>query len=78
MRDYAGSRLPNPWAVPVVTVPVAAGLLGMSRTAAYRAVDSGELPSIRLDGALRVPVARLYALLGLPVPPRPSSPVIDR
>lgn len=61
----------------MVTIPVAAQLLGMSRTGAYRAARAGELPTIRLDGGRRVPVAALYTLLGLPVPPRPSRPVID-
>jgi len=73
-------RLPDPWTVTVVSVPVAGELLGMSRAAAFRAAGKGELPTIRLDGGLRVPVARLYVLLGLPVPPRPPAgrPVIDR
>lgn len=64
----------------VVTVPIAAELLGMSRTAGYRAASTGDLPTITLDGALRVPVAKLYTMLGLPVPPRPPTgrPVIDR
>lgn len=70
--------LPNPWVVTVVTVPVAAQLLGMSDRAAYRACKSGELPSIKLSGAIRVPVARLYDLLGMPIPRRPASPIIDR
>lgn len=76
MRDV--TRLPDPWAVPIVTVDVAADLLGMSRTAAYRAAQSGELPTIRLDGGYRVPVAALYLLFALPVPPRPRAPVVDR
>lgn len=72
------ARLPNPWTVPVVTVPVAGQLLGMTERRAYRAASAGELPTIRLDGGLRVPVAALYALLCLPLPNRPASPVVDR
>lgn len=74
------NNLPSPWAVPVVTVPVAGQLLGMSATAAYTAAKRGDLPVIRLSGVQYVPVAKLYALLGLPVPPRPvdGRPVIDR
>lgn len=73
-------RMPDPWTVTVVTVPIAGQLLGMSQAAAYRAAARGDLPTIKLDGGLRVPVALLYGLLGLPVPPRPPAgrPVIDR
>lgn len=68
--------LPNPYAVPVVTVEVAGQLVGMSRRSAYRAVEAGELPTIRLGGRLHVPVAALYALLALPTPARPVRPTI--
>lgn len=71
------TRLPDPWTVPVVTVDVAAQLLGMSRSAAYRAARAGELPVIRLDGGYRVPVAALYGMLALPVPARPRPPIVD-
>jgi len=73
------SRLPNPYAVPVVSVEVAGQLLGMSRRSAYRAVVRGELPAITLDGGLRVPVGALYVLLCLPLPAPAGQvrPVID-
>jgi hypothetical protein len=71
-------RLPNPYAVPVVTVEVAGQLLGMSRATAYRAADTGDLPTITFNGSLRVPVAALYVLLSLPVPPAQGRPVVDR
>lgn len=74
----ADVRLPNPYTVPVVTVETAGQLLGMSRRAAYRAASDGSLPTIRVAGALRVPVASLYALLNLPVPARVVAPVVDR
>jgi excisionase family DNA binding protein len=45
--------------------PNAAGLLRIGRTLAYRQVESGDLPSIRVGRALRVPVAPLLALLGI-------------
>jgi len=70
--------LPNPYAVPIVTVEVAGHMLGMSRRSAYHAVNRGELPTITLNGQLRVPVAALYALLLLPVPPPGGRPVVDR
>jgi hypothetical protein len=62
----------------VVTVEVAGQLLGMSRATAYRAAGAGDLPTIRFNGSMRVPVAALYLLLSLPVPPAQGRPVIDR
>jgi hypothetical protein len=63
--------------MPVLTVPVAGQLLGMSERTAYRAVARGELPTIAVAGVARVPTAAVYALLGLPIPPRPAAPMID-
>lgn len=76
MADSA-RHLPNPWTVPVVTVPVAGQLLGMNRPAAYVAAARGELPTITLAGVKHVPVAELYALLHLPLPARPAAPIVD-
>lgn len=73
-------KLPNPWTVPIVTIPIAGLLLGMSQTRAYVAAARGELPTISLAGVKHVPVAALYDLLELPLPPRPaarSAPVVD-
>lgn len=70
-------RLPSPWSVPVLSVPVAGQLLGMSERTAYRAVARGELPTITAAGTARVPTAALYLLLGLPIPPRPGAPLVD-
>ncbi len=47
-----------------MTVEEAAALLGISRSAAYRAVAAGQLPTIRLGRRLLVPTAKLEALLG--------------
>jgi hypothetical protein len=63
--------------VPVVTVEVAGQLLGMSRSAAYRAAAAGELPTIRLGHGLRVPVGALYVLMLLPVPGPMGRPLVD-
>jgi excisionase family DNA binding protein len=41
-----------------------AELLGISRSAAYRAVARGEIPTIRIGRRLLVPTAKLYAMLG--------------
>lgn len=47
----------------VITVPEAAELLELSRTAAYEAARRGDIPTLRLGRALRVPVHALRALL---------------
>ncbi len=49
---------------PTIKVEEAARLLGLSRTAAYRAAASGDIPTIRLNGRLYVPTAKLLTLLG--------------
>lgn len=64
-----------------VTVAEAAALLGVSRSAAYRAVEaylSGDREAwpchvIRVGGRLLIPAAPLYAALGLPLPDAPSA-----
>jgi excisionase family DNA binding protein len=47
----------------LLSVPRAAGLLGISRAAAYRLVASGELPARRLGGRLYVITAGLQELV---------------
>lgn len=57
----------------LLTVSEAATLLGLSRSAAYRAVQRGELPAIVIAGRQRVPLLRILQLLGVdadPVSPR--------
>lgn len=49
---------------PTITVEHAGELLGLSRSAAYRAADRGELPTIRFGRRLFVPTPKLLALLG--------------
>jgi excisionase family DNA binding protein len=46
-----------------VTVEEAAQLLGISRTMAFQAVRSGEIPAIRVRRRILIPVARLNDLL---------------
>jgi excisionase family DNA binding protein len=48
---------------PVLTVEEAAELLGLSRSTAYDAVRTGDLPSIRIGRRILIPRARLEALL---------------
>lgn len=51
-----------------LTVEEAGQVLGISRTAAYRAVKRGELPVMPLSGRLHVPTAKLLRLLGIEHP----------
>ena len=51
----------------LLKVEQASALMGISRSAAYRAVAAGELPSLRFGGRVYVPTARLLELLGLSV-----------
>ncbi len=48
-----------------LSVAEAGDLMGLSRSAAYRAADRGELPTVRLSGRLRVPIGALLSLMGL-------------
>ncbi len=48
----------------VLTIAEAARVLRISRSAAYRAVRVGELPSIRVGRRVLVPRCRLEELLG--------------
>jgi excisionase family DNA binding protein len=50
---------------PTISVEHAAKLLGVSRSAAYRAVAAGQLPSLRLGRRIYIPTARLLAMLGV-------------
>jgi len=49
----------------LLKVEQASTLMGISRSAAYRAVAAGDLPSVRFGCRLYVPTARLLELLGL-------------
>lgn len=59
---------------PTIGVEEAGELLGLCRTSAYRAAQRGEIPTIRLNGRLHVPTARLRALLGLTAPSDTEPP----
>ena len=49
----------------VLSVEHGGQLFGLGRTAAYEAVQRGELPVLRFGRRLVVPTARLLAMLGL-------------
>jgi excisionase family DNA binding protein len=57
--------MPDPVETPTVSVREAGALLGLSERSAYRAVERGEIPSLRVGRRLMVPTARLRQLLGL-------------
>jgi excisionase family DNA binding protein len=52
---------------PTISVEDAAKLLGVSRSMAYRAAASGQLPTITFGRRLLVPTFRLLEMLGFPV-----------
>jgi excisionase family DNA binding protein len=56
---------------PTISVEDAAKLLGVSRSAAYRAAANGQLPTISFGRRLLVPTSRLLEMLGVPVEERP-------
>ena len=47
----------------LIPIPLAAELLGISRSAAYRCAASGDLPTAHLGGRVYVVTARLQCLL---------------
>jgi excisionase family DNA binding protein len=49
----------------LLKVEQASALMGISRSAAYRAVAAGDLPSVRFGCRLYVPTTRLLELLGM-------------
>lgn len=57
---------PNPAELPVLTIEEAAALLRISRSAAYAAASRGDLPILRIGRVLRVPTARLMAMMDCP------------
>ena len=65
-EDMTAVRLPQRVHLPgLLKVEQASALMGISRSAAYRAVAAGDLPSVRFGCRLYVPTARLLELLGL-------------
>jgi excisionase family DNA binding protein len=58
-RRETGEELPR-----VLRVEEAGELFRISRSAAFRAVKNGTIPSIRVGRSLRVPTALLLKMLG--------------
>jgi excisionase family DNA binding protein len=78
MTRAVAARVPDPEARPLLTVGEAGALLGLSRSAAYRAAEAGQLPTIRLGARLCVPTAALRRLLQLDEPAPTSLRVLPR
>jgi len=57
--------MPNATEVPFLDVRGAASVLGMSTDATYDAIARGDIPSVRVGRAIRVPVAALRRLANL-------------
>lgn len=54
---------------PTLSVEQAGQVLGISTRSAYRAVERGDIPTLRLGRRVLVPTARLLALLGVEAAP---------
>jgi len=50
---------------PTLTVDQVANILGISRLSAYKAVHSGELPSVRIGRRYLVPTAAVRKMLAI-------------
>jgi excisionase family DNA binding protein len=61
--DVFDPRDQHTWAA-TLSVAQAAEVLGIGRNAAFVAAKGGELPTLRLGRCVRVPRARLLAMLG--------------
>ena len=61
----AGVRIDAPDLPALMDMEQARELLGMSRSAIYRAAAAGCLPTLRFGRRVYVPTARLLAMLGL-------------
>lgn len=65
--------IPDPADRPVLSVEEAGAILGLGRSAAYAAVERGEIPTIRFGRRLVVPTAALRRLLQLDEPTAPTA-----
>ena len=64
----AAVRFPGHSTLPaLLDMEQARELLGMSRSAVYRAAAAGHLPTLRFGRRVYIPTARLLAMLGLVV-----------
>jgi excisionase family DNA binding protein len=54
---------------PTVDLLVAGRILGIGRSATYRARKQGQIPAVRVGRQFRVPSSKLREMLGLPPQP---------
>lgn len=67
--------VPDPMLEPTITVADAAKILGVGLRTAYNVIERGELPSIRVGRAIRVPTAKFIAKYGLEPTAREPEPL---
>jgi excisionase family DNA binding protein len=66
VTEIASVGVPTAEERPTLNVwPETGRLLGLSKAATYAAVQSGELPAIRVGRRLLIPTAKLRRMLGL-------------
>lgn len=66
METKQPTRVPTPEEQPTLTVwPETAKILNLSRSGAYAAANSGDIPVVRFGRSMRVPTAVLRRILGL-------------
>jgi excisionase family DNA binding protein len=63
-------RLPDPEQQPTISAEEAFPLLGIGRSAGYELIRAGSfpVPVLRLGRKIRIPTAKLLAVLGLDAP----------
>jgi excisionase family DNA binding protein len=57
----------------MLRVPEAAAMLAISRAKSYELIRRGELPSVRIDGCVRVPVEALRRWIDIHLNEQPVS-----
>lgn len=61
MEHHSSIALPDPEDRPTLTVDAVAEILGLDRKTVYAAINSGELPSLRVGRRILVPTSWLAA-----------------
>ena len=59
------THVPDPEVEPLMRVPAAAALVGISPRAGYQAVERGEWPALRTGRAVRIPTREFLLKYGL-------------
>ena len=64
-KEILGKELDRLLSKPTISVEQAGQIMGLSRDPAYEAVQSKQIPSIRLGRSIKVPTAGIRKMLGL-------------